>query len=125
MDAAITAHERGFYLRNDHYNGINLSFLLNVRASISDDQEATADRVLANRVRKHVIESSEKLLKEPELNAADKYWAKASIAEALFGLGRLDEHQNAMDEAIAMAPEPWMIDSTTSQIAKLRALLQN
>src|SRR5262249_38060158 len=32
LDASIEAYERGFYLKQDYYNGINLAFLYNVRA---------------------------------------------------------------------------------------------
>ena len=34
LDVAVNAYERGFYLKQDYYNGINLAFLLNVRASV-------------------------------------------------------------------------------------------
>ena len=30
LDIAIRAYERGFYLRNDYYDGINFAYLLNV-----------------------------------------------------------------------------------------------
>src|SRR5918997_1368867 len=33
LQAAIWAHEKGFYLKNDYYNGINFAFLLSVRAA--------------------------------------------------------------------------------------------
>jgi len=35
LTAAIWAHEKGFYLKNDYYNGINLAFLLDCRAADS------------------------------------------------------------------------------------------
>ena len=34
LDQAIRGYERGFYLRNDYYNGINYAFLLNERRSV-------------------------------------------------------------------------------------------
>jgi tetratricopeptide repeat protein len=37
LDQAIRGYERGFYLRNDFYNGINYAFLLNERAVNSAD----------------------------------------------------------------------------------------
>jgi hypothetical protein len=33
LDRAIWAHEKGFNIRNDYYNGINFAYLLNVRAA--------------------------------------------------------------------------------------------
>ena len=35
LDEAVRGYERGFYLRNDYYNGINFAYLLNVRAASS------------------------------------------------------------------------------------------
>lgn len=35
LDRAINSYERGFYLRDDYYNGINFAFLLDVRAAAS------------------------------------------------------------------------------------------
>ena len=47
LDEAVATYERGFYLKQDYYNGINLAFLLNVRAQArreaGDLDEATAD----------------------------------------------------------------------------------
>ena len=35
MDKAIWALEKGFYVKNDYYNGINLAYMLNVRAGMN------------------------------------------------------------------------------------------
>src|SRR5262249_38249913 len=45
LSTAIWAHEKAFYLKNDYYNGINLAFLLNARANVSNGDDAVADRV--------------------------------------------------------------------------------
>lgn len=123
LSEAITAYERGFNLKNDYYNGINYAFLLNVRASVSTGDEAVADRVVANRIRKQVIPICQKLLQEPELKPAQKYWALATIAEAYSGLGNKSESDSLMQQASAIAPESWMAASTREQIAKLAELI--
>jgi hypothetical protein len=64
LDAALLAYERGFWLRNDYYNGINFAFLLNLRATLSDPIEAIADFVHAQRVRRELIPICEKLVGE-------------------------------------------------------------
>ena len=38
LHEAIRAYQRGFYLRNDYYNGINFAYLLNVRAAAASHQ---------------------------------------------------------------------------------------
>jgi hypothetical protein len=131
LDDAIWAHEKGFYLKNDYYNGINYAFLLNVRAAESAGDEAIADRVQANRVRTRVLSICEGLLAngikgESERSKAEQeYWVRATVVEALYGLGRLDESAAAFEQAKQMPTPPtqWMIDSTSEQIAKLKALL--
>jgi hypothetical protein len=123
LDKAITAHERGFYLRNDYYNGINCAFLLNVRASVSTGDDAIADRVVANRIRNRVIGACQNLLKEPELKPAERYWAVATMSEACFGLGDKEQFNSLLAQASEIAPEPWMLETTNEQIAKLKELL--
>ncbi|HXT49787.1 MAG TPA: tetratricopeptide repeat-containing protein [Thermoanaerobaculia bacterium] len=135
LDEAVRAHERGFYLRNDYYNGINLAFLLNVRAArATDPAEAIADFVLARRVRTEVLEICEKWLASnppppaeapPEAlkeDAANRYWVLATAGEAKLGLGDGDAERQ-LATAYAAAPQGWMADSTREQIAKLQALL--
>ena len=147
LDLAIWAHEKGFYVKNDYYNGINLAFLLNVRAALkagSDPAEAIADFVTAQRTRRVVLRLCESLLEsKPAPKGADEYWIKASMAEAYAGLGddakaqELLEAARAVDMSVpsfdskleaarepARTPPPaWMIQSTADQLARLRGLL--
>ena len=63
LDDAVRGYERGFYLRNDYYNGLNLAYLLNVRAANAASQaEAIADFVQAERVRREVVQICEEWL---------------------------------------------------------------
>lgn len=139
LDKAIRSYERGFYLRNDYYNGINFAFLLNLRsANASDRAEAIADFIQARRVREEVVSICDEWLASsapplPALSPGSKnglddlrgqrYWVVASKAEAYLGLGKSSEAEASYEEAYLMAPEPWMIDSTKEQRAKLEGLL--
>jgi hypothetical protein len=135
LDEAIRAYERGFYLRNDYYNGINFAFLLNVRAANTDDPaEAIADFVQARRIREEVIAICKQWLNaraapaEGVVSIAEKYpesryWLMATIAEAYFGVGDAAEGQHRLDEALSAAPEAWMGKTTQDQIDKLKQLL--
>lgn len=141
LDEAIRAYERGYYLRNDHYNGINFAFLLNKRAAESKvPAEAIADYVQAQRVRKEVIELCNQSLavqtfprtpevyqskEEQQKEAAERYWVMASQGEAYFGVGLFEEANRIIQYAYAIAPEPWMKVTTEEQLAKLRVLLAN
>lgn len=123
---SISAYERGFYLKQDHYNGINLAYLLNLRALQSlqsgNRDEAIADFVLANRTRKEVIRHASPLADNLE-NINNRYWVIATLYEAAVGLG--DEQAIADWEAKAKAmPVPnWMQDTCENQVAKLKHLL--
>ena len=128
---AIRAAERGFIIRRDYYNGTNLAYLLNLRASMSSGDDKIADNVLAARIRREVVEIATRGLEAlPAKPSADgdttlrneKYWLSATRAEALIALGDKSGEQ-AMKEALASAPAAWMADSTRRQLDRLLEML--
>jgi hypothetical protein len=130
LDESIWGHEKGFYVKNDHYNGINLAFVLNLRAAnAADSQEATADVVQARRIRRRVAEITRKLLAagikddEGKVDAAETFWVQASLAEALEGSGQKDEAARLREELVRTAPAPWMVETMNDQLGKLEGLL--
>ena len=139
LDEAVRAYERGFYLRNDYYNGINYAFLLNERASVLPDPAwSIADYMQARRVREEVLAICEKWLAEnpapQQKDAGDpaakeywnsRYWVEATAAEALIGLGEEEKGMNRLEQAYQKAPESWMQESTETQMQKLQPLLQD
>jgi MAP3K TRAFs-binding domain len=154
LDEAVRSYERGFYLRNDYYNGINLAYLLNIRsansssrASSSEDPgevrseraKAVADYVQAQRIRKEVFAICEQWLKDnpapDEAKASgqaladyqnSRYWVLATRAEAILGMGDKAQADEAYKDAYAKAPEKWMVDNSTEpQRQRLAAMLDN
>ena len=132
LDEAIRAHEKGFYLKNDYYNGINLAFLLNARASVAKTpREAVADFVTAERVRRRVIEICEKILAtgvgitgdKGETDKQEKFWVQATLVEAYYGIGEKAKADELKAKAAAEAPEPWMAGSLNEQLEKLEKYL--
>jgi hypothetical protein len=138
LDEAVRGYERGFYLRNDYYNGINLAYLLNVRAdnschraeaATSADETTTARAeavscfVHAAKIRSEVLKICETLLETEKLSDDDKYWVLATMAEACVGVGDEERAKQKLQEAFAIASAQWMKDSTQEQIDKLRRLL--
>lgn len=123
---SISAYERGFYLKQDHYNGINLAYLLNLRAVQSlqsgNQDDAIADYVQAKRVRKDVIRYASPLAESLE-DTNSRYWVIATLYEAAIGLA--DEQAITEWEAKAKAmPVPdWMQETRETQAAKLRQLI--
>ncbi len=135
LSQSIRAYERGFYLRNDYYNGINVAFLYNVRAAETTDRaEAIADFVQARRIREEVLTICDQWLSgnpppaEPNGEAMKAYreslyWVLATKAEASIGLGETETGQQQLLETYQTAPEDWMRKSTEEQIEKLQPLL--
>ncbi|GEO10225.1 TRAFs-binding domain-containing protein [Segetibacter aerophilus] len=130
LDEGIWAYEKGFYLKNDYYNGINFAFLLNVRASISTGKEAIADIVIAERVRRKVLNICNDFLQKgikDDNGKPDKeqiFWVNATIAEALTGIGEKEKAKEALATAVKEAPESWMEGTLNEQLEKLNKLLE-
>lgn len=126
LSASIANYEKGYRIKNDYYNGINLAFLLNVRSSVTEDgDDAIADRVLAKRVRQHVVEICEELLQSNFEERGDRYWIIATLEEAHFGLGNTDSYLDIKGRALALSTAKWERDSTEEQIEKLGSLINN
>ncbi|HZM10915.1 MAG TPA: TRAFs-binding domain-containing protein [Candidatus Limnocylindrales bacterium] len=126
LDISIFSYEKGFYLKNDYYNGINLAYLYNERAAISEAPESVADFVCAERARKRVLTICDSLLQSGRtLPGQDEYWIRATMAEAWLGLGDVNKSKESLDAAFALQPSPsqWMRDSTQEQLQKLEKLL--
>jgi hypothetical protein len=153
MDKAIWALTKGFYVKNDYYNGINLAYMLNQRAALNHDTapaEAITDFVYAQRTRRKVLELCQALLSAtPKPDPESEFWIKATMSQAYVGIGddanadALLEEAKKMDLAVqppssagllptteaaqppVRVPVPqWMIDSTVEQNDKLRELLK-
>jgi hypothetical protein len=147
LDSAIHAYERGFYLRNDYYNGINLAFLLNVRASVSEPVEAVVDFVQAKRIRRQVIKICHDAIEGHDENAPPgseawaiqrggytnretsdvetRYWLRATLAEAYLGVGEVAEAERWRAEAATLGVAQWMLDSTLEQFGKLTSFMKD
>ncbi len=102
-----------------------------MRASKSSGDDRIADNVLADRVRREVVDITARGLEMLQANKFaggettlrnENYWIAATHAESLIALG--DQSGEAlMQKAIAGAPVPWMAESTKSQLDRLRRLL--
>lgn len=128
LDEAIWAYEKGFYLKNDFYNGINFAYLLNIRASVSERREAIADMVTAERIRKRVIDIGTEMLVKEQDNSEQKFWLQASLVEAYLGTGQKDEADKLKAEIMQgdanWKPEQWMAETMEEQLTKLSKLLE-
>jgi hypothetical protein len=130
LDEGVWAYERAFVMKLDYYTGINCAYMLDDRARVqTDPAEATADHIVARRIRHRLIEIVDAALKTMPKDAAGKvqdiqewYWLEATRVEAMMGLGD-PQFTTARDELFANAPETWMRKSTEEQLGKLASLL--
>ncbi len=133
LTEAIWAHEKGFIVKNDFYNGINLAYLMNARASISKARDAQADIVFAERIREKVIvicnnilqkKTDTKLPVEYIETAEQKFWVEATLVEAYIGTGETKTADKIKKEITKTVPQSWMIGSLNEQLEKLKKFMQ-
>ena len=118
LEEALTAHGKAFVMKKDYWNGINLALLYDERAAITKDhREADADRVIAARTRRKVLEICEPLPRN--------YWVLATISEVWLGLGDEAKSDQYLAEANALNPAKWMVETTAKQRERLKNLLGN
>jgi len=127
LNKSIYFYEKGFYIKNDYYNGINLAFLLNVRSNIQEDNnEAVADYIIANRVRHKVIDICNKLSESEKFkDRSDQYWILATLEEAYFSLSNKENYLEMKTKAKSLSKQNWERKTTEEQILKIEYLLKN
>jgi hypothetical protein len=119
LDKAIRSYSRGYYIKDDYYNGINYAFLLNARAAKSEGDDAIADRVLARRIRTEVLALCDTELKAETLGADPRFWITATKVEALLGLGRRAESTELRQ---MLGDQGWKTETLDKQLAALGVL---
>ena len=123
LDAAIFALERGFFIKGDYYNGINLAFMFDAKAAESELGAKEELRAMARHVRRRVKDICDQALVREDLKQDEKFWILATLYEACIGLGQEDEAQDSKEKGDGISTAQWMLDSRDDQVAKLRTLL--
>lgn len=123
LEEALFSLERGFFIKRDYYNGINLAFMLNTKAAESPEDIKKELHAVARHVRRKVKDICEDALSNNDLDNDEKYWILATLYEACVGMGGDDEAFRWKEEADKVAKSAWMAEVTEEQVAKLRALV--
>lgn len=88
LDKSLDYYERGFYIKQDYYNGINASFLLTLKASLATSKiDAIGYQAHSNHIRNKVIKICLTLLDKNSFVGDDRDWVIATLAEAYLGVG--------------------------------------
>ncbi len=131
LERAIHFYERGYYVKQDYYNGINVAFLYNVAAKANENaEEAQAQNYLAAKIRKEIITICKTKMQEPSFQEySDKPWIYLTLAEAYFGLKRAEEYNQLMAELEEKSKTDESLnksfdrDSFNTQMNDLKAIL--
>ena len=126
FEKAVFYYERGFYIKQDYYNGINAAFMYTVKAAEFAEEDETFDAIVyyghANLIRKKVADICLKLVNsESFASRGDKEWVYLTLYEAYFGRGENEEAEKYIpfiDKASDFAR-----DSFQDQKAKLTKLM--
>ena len=148
---AILYYERAFFLLRTRYNGINLAFLINNRVAsnlYNTEQDRIADMVLANRIRRIVLELCDKdwatlesqslshsaapiptndqlAAEQTALENEQRFWILVNKAEAHYGLGEMAEYESAKEKAETITHNAWMMKAFVEEVEKLKVLMHN
>ncbi len=117
LHLAIRFYERGFYVKQDYYNGINVAYMYNQLANRQDSRfDAIVSYGHANLIRRLVVGICEQLISQETAFAqrGDQEWVYMSLAEAFQGLDR-------QQDGLRLAP---LIDSVASPFGKQTYLEQ-
>lgn len=91
LDRAIGFYERGFFVKQDYYNGINVAYMYTQRANLLADRfDAIVSYGHANMIRRQVAAICQELIDDEAgfAGRGDQEWVYLSLAEAFQGLER-------------------------------------
>ena len=127
LNDSIKYYEKGFYIKNDYYNGINLAYLYNVKAYEEKERnQRITDFITANRIREKVISICNNLYRADNFcERSDKYWIIATLEESYFAIGCQEKYKYFKNKAKSLASDNWRRESTDYQISKLNTLIKN
>jgi hypothetical protein len=127
LKRSLKHYQRGFYIANDYYTGVNTAFILTQLSSLTADQEEKiAYRKLAEMVRISVLEICSTIMKTKDSNKRDDYtWVLQTKAECEFGLGKIQDYEMTI-RFIEMLPNPqFNRNSFDEQMTKLKGLIES
>ncbi|MEN6374784.1 MAG: tetratricopeptide repeat-containing protein [Smithella sp.] len=124
----VGVQEKGHYLNQVNYSGINLALLLNVRSALNEKAgeyaEAIADFIQARRILRELLRICHKALEDGPASESERYWILATMWEAAAGLEDDVEAAQWEQEARKVCSLNW-IESTQLRLDKWKELLVN
>ncbi len=127
FEQSVNFYERGFYVKQDYYNGINAAFMYTLKAADLAEEGHHFEAIVyyghANLIRKKVAEICLKLIESESFERrSDREWVYLTLYEAHFGRGETDEAEKYMP--FIAAASDFARDSFQGQKARLASLME-
>lgn len=126
LNKSLNYYERGYYVKQDYYNGINVAFLYALKASLAEERfEIFANYGQARKIWASLSEKWGKVIESVEfLDRGDKEWLNFTIAEAYFGLGSKDKESKYVELGKKYMDGDFALDSYLKQRSHLNLILE-
>jgi hypothetical protein len=123
LEKSLRFYERGYYIANDYYNGINAAFLYwKMAAEANDKQQILFYKMQAMHIDRQVVEICNNLKAQPDYaKRTDKEWIPNTLAEAYFGLDDIAAINQIMQERQAQQSN-FSEDSFMKQFTELKEI---
>jgi tetratricopeptide (TPR) repeat protein len=121
LDKALKFYSKGYFIAQDHYNGINYAYLLTVKATyVNKKIEALSFFLQSQRIWEEIIllcldHIKQKTFKE----RGDKEWIYQSLAQAYLGLDKKEDFIRIIDKITKLSKGKFDLDTFRDQNKKL------
>lgn len=126
LDKSMWYYGRGFYVKQDYYNGINLAYLHTIKSTLmNDDFESITHYGQGNEIRKKVADICKGLIDSTNFGArGDKQWVYMTLAEAYVGLGQESEAESLFPKIATLSKGDFDMSTFKNQNQKLVAAME-
>ncbi len=129
FDRSVHHYERGFFIKQDYYNGINVAYMYTVRAAERAEAgrhyDAIVDYGHANMIRIRVAEICRELTEGPGFDErGDREWVYQTLAQAYLGLERRDDAEALIPKIEELSKGPFDMQTFLAQNEKLIAAME-
>jgi tetratricopeptide (TPR) repeat protein len=130
LNQSLHFYERGYYVKQDYYNGINTAYLYINKALIAKEKQADSLTIYANygqaiKIWKEIIDKWEKILLTEEFEKrGDKEWVYLTLAEAYLGISDKEREQEYTELASNLPDSDFAMSSYNEQKGKLIPMIE-
>lgn len=126
LKKSIKYYEKGFYLNEDYYNGINLAFLFNVLSSVTKEENVSKSYfVQAQLIRERVIRICNELITDDNFEQReDKHWIYQSLAQAYLGIDKAEKLEELIPKINEYSNGQFDLDTFIEQNKKLVEMIK-